>query len=272
MTMQTIHANGLDFMTATAGSGPRLLYISGTGADLRGQYSAVKSMLVDHFEVLAYDQRGLGQSDKPDQPYTMADYADDAAALMDAVGWDDALVAGYSFGGMVAQELAIRYPHKVRRLALGGTASGGEGGSSFPIHELADMEPYEKARKQLQVADLALSQEWMDANPDKADKLIQSRIEAGKPIDGSPEANRGRALQIAARADHDTWDRLDQITAPTLVFAGARDGQAPEAVGRALASRIAGSEMRVIDGNHGMVWMVPEVLEIVTEFLSRDPG
>ena len=66
--------------------------------------------LAESFEVLAYDQRGLGQSSVPPWPYAMADFANDAAALLDAVGWDDCVVMGISFGGMVAQELAIRHP------------------------------------------------------------------------------------------------------------------------------------------------------------------
>ncbi len=271
-TMQIVEANGLNFMTAIAGTGPRLLFISGTGADLRGPYTPVKSTLVDHFEVLTYDQRGLGQSEKPDQSYTMADYANDAAGILDAFGWDDALIAGYSFGGMVAQEFAIRHPLRVRRLVLGASAPGGAGGSSFALHELADLSPYERARKLILVADLSITAEWMEANPQSAEKMIQKRMEAAVPIDGSPEANRGRSLQLAARKDHDTWDRLDRIKAPTLVLAGSRDGMALESVQRGMAERIAGSELRVIDGNHGMIWFVPETLEAMTEFLTNDQG
>lgn len=268
-TMQTAEANGLRFMTGTAGSGPRLLYISGTGADLRGKYTALTSTLPDTFEVLAYDQRGLGQTDKPDQAYSMADYANDAAAILDTFGWDDALVLGYSFGGMVAQELAIRHPERVQRLALGATAAGGAGGSSYPLHQLVDLPPREKARQQILLADLSITTEWMQAHPEKAEKMIQTRMQATTPIDDGPEANRGRALQLAARADHDTWSRLHKIKAPTLVIAGSRDGQALESVGRAMAGRIQGSEFRVIDGGHSMIWFNPEPLELITEFMTR---
>ncbi len=64
------------------------------------------------FDILSYDQRGLGQTSKPDAPYSMAQYADDAAALMDAVGWASARVIGLSFGGMVAQEFVLRHPRR----------------------------------------------------------------------------------------------------------------------------------------------------------------
>ena len=81
------------------GNGPRLLFISGTGGDLRRSPNAFDSPLPKHCEVLAYDQRGLGRTDRPDTPYTMADYAADADTLLQAVGWDHCLVMGVSFGG-----------------------------------------------------------------------------------------------------------------------------------------------------------------------------
>jgi 3-oxoadipate enol-lactonase len=119
-----------------SGAGPRLLFISGTGGDLRNKPSVFSGPLGPRFEILAYDQRGLGQSAVPDGPYTMADYADDAAGLLKQVGWDSCLAMGVSFGGMVAQELVIRFPELVRRLVLACTSSGGAGGASIPFTEL----------------------------------------------------------------------------------------------------------------------------------------
>ncbi len=85
------------------GTGPRVVWINGTGGDLRQNPARGTGPLEQHFEVLMYDQRGLGRTSKPDAPCTMADYADDAAALMDALGWERAHVLGVSFGGMVAR-------------------------------------------------------------------------------------------------------------------------------------------------------------------------
>jgi len=133
--MPTAILNGLNFHYERAGDGPPLLFISGTGSDLRVQPNVFASPLAKSFDLLAYDQRGLGRTDKPDAPYTMADYADDAAALMDHVGWDEALVVGVSFGGMVAQELVLRHPGKVKRLVLACTSPGGEGGAEVEFAE-----------------------------------------------------------------------------------------------------------------------------------------
>src|SRR5947207_15854982 len=79
--MPVTTANGINLYFGRAGSGPPLLFISGTGGDLRAKPNVFDGPLAKTFDLLAYDQRGLGRSEKPDRPYTMADYADDAAAL-----------------------------------------------------------------------------------------------------------------------------------------------------------------------------------------------
>jgi 3-oxoadipate enol-lactonase len=114
------------------GSGPRLLYISGTGGDLRRRPSVFERPIAQHFEILTYDQRGLGRTSKPPADYTMIDYAEDTVGLLDAIGWDRCHVMGVSFGGMVAQELAIRYPERFDRVVLACTSSGGAGNPEYP--------------------------------------------------------------------------------------------------------------------------------------------
>jgi 3-oxoadipate enol-lactonase len=99
--MPVTNCNGLSLYYERAGDGPPLLFISGTGGDLRVKPNVFDGPLAKRFDMLAYDQRGLGQSEKPDLPYSMADYSDDAAALMASQGWDEAAVIGVSFGGMV---------------------------------------------------------------------------------------------------------------------------------------------------------------------------
>src|SRR5580658_6373403 len=136
----------IDLYYERAGEGSPLLFISGTGGDLRNKPNVFDGPLAKAFDLLAYDQRGLGRSAKPDVDYTMADYADDAAALLDHVGWPRAKVIGVSFGGMVAQELALRHPAKVERLVLACTSPGGAGGASYPFHEIGEMDRLERSR------------------------------------------------------------------------------------------------------------------------------
>ena len=122
--MGFVRTGDIEIYHEVAGDGPPVLLISGTGADLRN-VPHERHPLTRHFEVHAYDQRGLGQSSKPDEPYTMADYADDAAGLLGALGVGPVHVVGVSFGGMVAQHLALRHPAVVDRLVLMCTSPGG---------------------------------------------------------------------------------------------------------------------------------------------------
>ena len=143
--MPIIRAGDIDIYYERKGSGPPLLFISGSGNDLRNTPNALDGPFPKYFDTLAYDQRGLGRSAKPDRAYSMADYADDAAHLARALGWTSALVVGASFGGMVAQEVAIRHPKLVKRLVLACTSPGGGGGASYPLHTLQHITRDERA-------------------------------------------------------------------------------------------------------------------------------
>jgi 3-oxoadipate enol-lactonase len=254
-------ANGISLYYELDGAGERLLFISGTGADLRHQPRLSDGPMVKSFEVLAYDQRGLGQSDVPEGPYTMADYADDAAALLDLVGWDSCRVLGVSFGGMVAQELAIRHPERVRRLALACTSSGGVGGASYPLHELADLSADERERRQFQLLDTRWDADWREANPDMV-ALLSARVRQ------PPE--RGPRLQLEARSRHDTAERLGDIRCPTLVCGGRYDGIAPPANSQYLAALIPGARLEMFDGGHIFFVQDPAAMPAIIDFLSGD--
>lgn len=268
--MLRIEANGISLMTAKVGSGPRLLYISGTGGDLRQPNAALKLPLVEFFEVLAYDQRGLGQSDKPAGPYSMEGYARDAVAVLDAYGWDRAHVVGYSFGGMVAQELAICWPARFDKLVLGATSSGGLGGSSFPLHTIQSLPPIERSQRALEVSDLSFTPEWQAAHPELAAQRIEARVTQLARFAEEPGHSEGQAAQLEARSHHDTYDRLHHITAPTLVLSGDRDGQAPMAAGKAMAERIPTCRYEVHGGSHAMIQENPNVCQSIVAFLASE--
>ncbi len=244
--MPAVTANGIRIHYERHGGGPRLLFISGTGGDLRVRPNVFDGPLADAFEVLAYDQRGLGQTDKPGAEYRMADYADDAAALLDALGWGSVPVMGVSFGGMVAQELALRHPEKVQRLVLACTSAGGEGGASFPLHELEDLAPAERAARHLTLADTRRDAAWREANPDKWQALLDLSL-AGRRADRDES---GAARQLEARAGHDTWARLPDLKMPVLLAGGRYDGIAPVANMEAMQTRIPDAELEFFSGGH----------------------
>lgn len=244
--MPMVQANGIQIHYELGGEGQPVLFISGTGGDLRNRPGVFDGPLAAAFEVLAYDQRGLGQTEKPDCDYVMADYADDAAGLLEALGWSRVPVMGVSFGGMVAQELALRHPDRVSALVLACTSSGGEGGASYPLHELERLDELARAERSLALADTRRDQAWRTANPEKWQSYVTLSLSARR-TDRDPV---GARRQLAARAGHDTWDRLPALAMPVLLAGGRYDGIAPVANMEALAARIPGATLTLYDGGH----------------------
>jgi 3-oxoadipate enol-lactonase len=237
-----------------AGAGPPLLFISGSGADLRIKPNQMDGPLPKHFDVLSYDQRGLGQTSKPDEPYSMADYADDAARLMDFIGWKSAKVIGVSFGGMVAQEFVLRHPAKVERLVLACTSPGGKGGASYPFHQIEHMGREERARHMIPISDTRRDVAWQKANPEQYEQFVA--FAANDPYTDEPGRAMGYHRQLAARAGLDTYDRLSQIGCPVLIAAGRYDGIALPATQERMAARIKGSKLQFFDG--GDLFMIQD--------------
>ncbi len=263
--MSLAQANGIELYYELAGTGERLLSISGTGADLRRGPRLADIPAFGEFELLQYDQRGLGQSEVPDGPYTMADYGNDAAVLLDALRWDDCLVLGVSFGGMVAQELAIRHSERVRRLVLACTSSGGAGGASYPLHELVGLDPGAALAQRLELIDSRWDEAWREANPETV-RMIAEGFHLGGDAEGPGE---GPLRQLEARSHHDTAQRLGQIRCPTFVCGGIYDGIAPPANSEFLAQSIPGAELALFDGGHGFFMQDPTAIPAMLEFLKN---
>ena len=189
----------------------------------------------------------------------MADLAADAVSVLDAVEWASCAVVGISFGGMVAQELAIRYPERVVRLALLCTSSGGAGGASFPLHELEGLDDEERAGLLLGLNDSRYGAEWQDAHPDEAAPLVDFVRSTRAPQS---------AKQLEARRRHDTFDRLGSIGAPTLVAAGRYDAIAPLANSEALVAAIPNARLEVFEGGHAFLVQDRRAFPAVAGFLG----
>src|SRR5580658_1315176 len=246
--MPTAKVRDIEIYYERAGEGAPLLFISGTGGDLRAKPNVFDGPLAKAFNLVSYDQRGLGRTEKPDGPYAMADYADDAAGLMDALGWASARVVGASFGGMVAQELALRHPEKVERLVLCCTSPGGAGGASYPFHEIQHLKGEDRAKFLLPVSDTRRDAAWATANPDLHAQFVA--MGAADPFAGEPGRETGARRQLEARADHDTWDRLGDIRCPVLIAAGRYDGVALPETQERMAGRIPNAQLQFFDGGH----------------------
>jgi len=230
------------------GAGPRLLFVNGSGGDLRRTPVIFDSPLGAKFDLLAYDHRGLGQSDISDRAFEMADLADDAVKLLDHMGWNHCHVFGISFGGMVAQEIALRHPDRIDKLVLGCAPSGGAGGASYPLHTLGDLLPEERARLLIPLLDTRKNDSWQHENPESFAVMFKEMAEAFRNDDGA--LPKGLQLQLDARSRHDTWDRIDQLKMPVYVCGGEYDASATPDALRRLAGRIPGAKFELFDGGH----------------------
>jgi 3-oxoadipate enol-lactonase len=187
---------------------------------------------------------------------------------MAAVGWKSARVVGVSFGGMVAQELAIRHPHVVERLVLACTSPGGDGGASFPLHELSHLDRPSQARHMIPIADRRHDSAWMETRPESYEALL--RMASADPWVDEPGYAAGRLRQLEARAAHDVWARLGQIRCPTLVCGGRYDGIAPPETQEKLASRIQGATLRLFEGGHLFLLQDRDALPAIVAFLEDE--
>jgi 3-oxoadipate enol-lactonase len=259
-----IVAGGVRIYYERRGTGVPLLFLNGSGATLAGSGLLI-DLFTDRFDVVAADQRGLGRTGIPSGPYSMGDYAADAVAVLDAVGWNTARVAGVSFGGMVAQELAVSFPNRVERLALICTSPGGAN-ASYPLHELATRTNAERAALRRLLLDTRFTPEWLETHP--GDQRLAAMM-AGRNTVSVGEAARGETEQLLARSRHDVNDRLGAIICPTLVASGRYDGIAPVANGEAIAAAVPNAQLRVYEGGHAFFVQdrtaLPEILDFLAE-------
>jgi 3-oxoadipate enol-lactonase len=200
------------------GSGEPLLLIQGMSGHRLVWGEEFLAGLAEDFDVVAYDHRGIGSSTDDGGQFSIADLAADAAALLDALGWDSAHVMGISMGGMVAQELVLAHPERVRTLVLGCTYAGGEGsqlvaaGAMSMVQAMQSRDPDAVTRAAF-AANLSPSYTGVEANYAPFAELA---LAVPVPI---PVVMR----QVQATATHDTSARLASITAPTLVIHGTAD-------------------------------------------------
>jgi len=268
--MPHIQAGDIQIYYELAGSGQKLLFINGTGADLRFKPNAFDGPLVKHFQVLGYDQRGLGRTDKPGRAYTMQEYADDAAALMDALGWEHAHVMGVSFGGMVAQHLALRHPEKVGRLVLACTSAGGIGGASYPLHELGGMDIEARARYMISISDTRHDAQWQAAHAQAYAAMIAQQVASATIGSDDPGKAMGARRQLKARKDHDTFARLGELKSPVLLCAGKYDGIAPLSNMQAMQQIIPGARLEIFEGGHLFLIQDKRAYAQIAQFLQQD--
>jgi pimeloyl-ACP methyl ester carboxylesterase len=257
------------------GQGKPILFISGTSQTKDAWEPTVLSELAaTNHTVIVFDNRGMGDTPVGTKPFSIEQFANDTAGLLDALQIERADVFGASLGSFIAQELTLNYPEKVDRLILhAGYCSGNE--TVYPTGEaletimtlsspqiLQNMTAEEQA---MILAQIMFPQEWLEGHQEILNTTV---IKLAPSISASPEIIQQQGLASA------TWkgacDRLSSITQPTLVIAGDQDLLAPAANSVMMAQRIPDSWLVLIQGTgHGMMFQVPaEFSAIIQTFLE----
>jgi pimeloyl-ACP methyl ester carboxylesterase len=221
--------------------------------------------LAQRFSVLTFDNRGTGLSDKPAQAYDMHVMAADVAGLLDALGFSKAHVLGFSMGGAVAQEFALRHPQRLDRLVLFATFPGLGFGVPAPwpvLRRLFDNEglPPEDAARQ--AWPVTYSPEYLTANPDTVEAQMRREV-------AHPTPDHVARAQRQALGSFSSSFRLWRMRAATLVATGGADEIVPPANSWILTSFIPRARLAVLPGlGHRAIWEAPgQAADLVSEFL-----
>ncbi|KJS32733.1 MAG: hypothetical protein VR64_05445 [Desulfatitalea sp. BRH_c12] len=244
--MSIVTVNGCDLYYEIHGQGDPLVMIMGLRRNIAWWHLQIP-FLAKHFQVIAFDNRGAGRSDKPAMAYSTRLFADDTAALMDALGIEKAHILGISMGGYIAQELTINHPHKVTDLVLGCTSCGGE--QAVPMHpdRLAQfmankgLTPEQILQKDM---DIYFSDGFIAGNPAAIAAFSDISMRFYQPAEAF-------LRQYAACQRHDTAARLDRIVQPALVMTGDDDPLVPAQNSFILAERLPAARLSVFPkGRH----------------------
>lgn len=264
--MPKVRVADINIHYETYGQGEPLVLIMGLGGGSSLWWRQV-DFFSPEYRVVVYDSRGVGRTDKPDTPYSMDMLVGDAAGLLERLGIASAHIYGVSMGGMVAQELALRYPELVSSLVLGATTCGG-GHAAMPSQEtlqklfgIMTLSPEEAVKVATSVT---FSPTFIERHPDKINDWLIKGAE-------SPPSPMGFKRQAEAAAGFDTYDRLPQIRVPTLILAGTADQLIPSDNSRILASRIPNAKLVLFEGaGHGYLWEAEEEANrTVHDFLRK---
>jgi len=264
--MPTVNVGDIDMYYEVHGEGEPLLLIAGLSEDLTSWIFQIPEFS-KKYRVIVFDNRGVGRTDVPDIPYSTEMMADDSAGLLNALGIEKAHILGHSMGSWIAQELALKYPQLIRSLILVSAGTQETHMGKHLIDTWARM-AREGVNREIYVRELLL---WVFT-----DKFFENTEMVQMAVDTLmtspyPQPAHGLIRQVGACLEHNTKDRIGNITAPTLVLTGKEDILAPVRMSEELAAGIAGAELAVLEGaGHGLYYEVADKFNrAVLEFLSK---
>jgi len=253
------NVNGITIEYEVHGEGEALVLISGLGYP-RWQWHRMVPALGEHFQVITFDNRGTGGSDKPAGPYTAQMLAQDTIGLIDTLGIDRAVFVGHSMGGFIVQAIGLDFPDRADKLVLSSTNFGGPNHMPVTPEAMAVLsdttsDPLTRFTNGLKVS---TAPGWADANPEIVQEWVSWRV--ANPVDMAGYQSQmaiGLGL-ISAEACFES--KLGQITAPTLIISGEFDKVVPPENTNLLQEKISGSQVVLIpDAGHFFPIEVPEI-------------
>ncbi len=258
-----INVNGVSIFYQMMGTGEDLILISGLGMETWAWEKHVP-FFAKNFRTIVFDNRGVGQSDKPTGPYSISLFADDLLALMDSLKITKAHILGISMGGFIALEFAINHPERINKLVLLSTSGGGADHVPMSQEVLAAIfaptgeNPREIIRSKLA---LAFSPQFMQTP--EIEHLIDLRLK-------TPQPRAAFMAQAGAGATFDRATEVSRITNPTLIMAATGDLIVPAENSRILAQKIKNSQLKLYQGfgHQFLIEIAEQFVADVTAFLA----
>lgn len=253
--MTQITVGDININYEVQGSGTPLLMIMGLSFSLRDWGEKFIELLAQHYQLILFDNRDAGLTSQSTHPYNIADMADDAAGLLDALKIPKAHVFGVSMGGAISQQFALKYPHKLDKLILGCTLAGGN------CSQFGDISGVMSGN----LSGLLFTPTFIQ---DRQQELTEF-LAATTPLHSQCDALQ---RQMQAFATHDTCDILNGITASTLIITGDKDIAIPRSNSDLIAAKIPNAKLEIIaDAAHGFSYSHPETTADLIHFFLQQP-
>lgn len=262
--MPFAQADGLRLYYELAGSGDPVVLIAGLGADAHFWYKQLPA-LARRFQVLTFDNRDSSRSDKVEASYTVGAMAGDVERLLGKVGLNAAHVVGASLGGFIAQEFALAYPHRVRKLVLCCTSFGGPHALPIPPQTLAVMmnRSGDAERDLRSFLPVQIATDYLDTHAAEVSDYVAWRV-------AHPQPPAAYQRQLMAAVGHDTEERLSVLRMPVLILHGDQDRVVPPGNAALLGAKIPGARVHIVSRvGHLLLWeAAEEANRMLIEFLS----
>ncbi|HVA88421.1 MAG TPA: alpha/beta fold hydrolase [Chloroflexota bacterium] len=261
--MPTTPVYGVMINYEVHGEGEPLLLINGLADDLSSWAYQLEDFK-QHYKVIMFDNRGVGESGKPAGPYTTAQMAADARVLLDSLGIAAAHVLGVSMGGMIAQEFALAYPERVKKLLLCCTCSEPSAANTRLYQVWQETAPVLGLPQMMKEVLLwCFTPEFFQEHPETARETEEALTGIAQPV--AAYLSQLHSIQV-----HNATARLGRITAPTLVLGAPQDLIFPPSQSRRIHAGIPSSQLVFTEhGGHAFLWEVAdEFNRAVLDFLA----